>query len=119
MTRAHDGTEAAAAPTAVTRAHIGVAALLSIIVGWFVFDGVSSLIGLPALYEQLGVADQVPWLALWLGVVHPVVFFVAAIAVGRRMTLTRFTLVLIVAIAVSAASRLTLIAVATGSILLV
>jgi hypothetical protein len=103
----------------MTRAHVGVTALLSIIVGWFVFDGVSSLMGLPALYAQLGVADQVPWVALWLGVLHPVVYFVAAIMVGRRMALTRFTLVLIVALAASAATRLTIIALATGSILLV
>lgn len=103
----------------MTRAHGGVAALFSVIVGWFVFDGVSSLVGLPALYEQLGVAsEQVPWVALWLGVMHPVVYFVAAILVGRRMTLTRFTLVLIVSIAAIAATRLSVIAVATGSILL-
>ncbi len=107
------------APAGTTRAHWGVAALLSAIVGWFVFDGVSSLVGLPALYEQLGVVDQVPWVALWIGVAHPIVFFVAAVMMGRRMTLTRFTLVLIVAIAASAATRLTVIAVATGSILLV
>ncbi len=111
--------QAADAPGRMTRAHWGVTALLSAIVGWFVFDGVSSLVGLPALYEQLGVVEQVPWLALWLGVAHPIVYFVAGVMVGRRMTLTRFTLVLIVAIAASAATRLTMIAVATGSILLV
>lgn len=104
----------------MTRAHLVVAALLAMIVGWFVFDGVSSLVGLPALYEQLGVEpDRVPWLALWLGVAHPVVYFVAGVMIGRRMTLTRFTLVLIVALAAIATTRLTVIAVATGSILLV
>lgn len=104
----------------MTRAHYGVAALLSIVVGWFVFDGVSSLIGLPAFFAQLGVpADEVPWVALWIGVVHPVVFFLAAIAIGRRSPLTQFTLVLIAALAASAAARLTIIAVATGSITLV
>lgn len=102
----------------MTRAHWGVTALLAALVGWFVFDGVSSLVGLPALYEQLGVAEQVPWVALWLGVVHPIVYFIAAMVVGRRMTITRYTLVLIVAIAAIAATRLTIIAVATGSILL-
>lgn len=103
----------------MTRAHWGVIALVSALVGWFVFDGVSSLVGLPALYEQLGVAaDQVPWVILWLGVVHPVVFFVLAIVVGRRLTLTRFTLVLLVGIAATATTRLSIIAAATGSILL-
>jgi len=103
----------------MTRAHWGVTALMSALVGWFVFDGVSSLVGLPVLYEQLGVAaDQVPWALLWLGVVHPVIFFVIAIVVGRRLSLTRFTLVLLVALTATAATRLTIIAVATGSILL-
>ena len=38
----------------MTRTHIGVAALLSLVVGWFVFDAVSSLVGLPALARQAG-----------------------------------------------------------------
>lgn len=103
----------------MTRTHLGVAALLSLLVGWFVFDGVSSLIGLPALYAQLGVDPVgVPWVALWAGVVLPVVLFVAAIVIVRREPLTRFTLVLIIALAATAAVRLSLIALATGSILL-
>jgi len=101
-------------------AHIGVAALLSLIVGWFVFDGVASLIGLPAFYAQLGVDPAtVPWAALWAGVALPMVFFVTAIIVARRQPLTRFTLVLIVALAATAVVRLSLIAAATGSIVLV
>lgn len=106
----------------MSRAHAGVAALLSIVVGWFVFDGVSSLIGLPALYEQLSnqlglEAVPVPWFALWAGVLVPVVFFIGAVVVARRESLTRFTLVLIVALAATAAVRLSLIAAATGSII--
>ena len=102
----------------MTRNHVGVAALLSIIVGWFVFDGIASLIGLPALYAQLGVdAAGVPWVALWAGVLMPVVLFAAAVVVARRQSLTRFTLVLIVALAATAAVRLSLIAAATGSII--
>lgn len=103
----------------MTRAHVGVAALLSLLVGWFVFDGVASLIGLPALYAQLGVDPaRVPWAALWAGVVLPIVLYAAAVLVARRLTLTRFTLVLIVALTATAAVRLSLIALATGSILL-
>lgn len=102
----------------MTRAHVGVAALLSALVGWFVFDGMASLIGLPALYAQLGVdPSNVPWPALWAGVLLPVVFFAAAIVVARRESLTRFTFVLIVALAATAAVRLSLIAAATGSII--
>ena len=103
----------------MTRAHVGVAALMSIIAGWFVFDGVSSLIGLPALYAQLGAdPSAVPWVPLWAGVVLPIVFYAVAVVVARRQTVTRFTLVLIVALAATATVRLSLIALATGSILL-
>lgn len=101
----------------MTRAHIGVTVLLSILVGWFVFDGASSLIALPELYVQLG-ADlaTVPWVALWAAVVLPVAIFVTAAITARRQALTRYTLVLIVALAATAAVRLSLIAVASGSI---
>lgn len=103
----------------MTRSHVGVAALLSLVVGWFVFDAVSSLVGLPELYAQLGVDPaNVPWAALWAGVLVPVVFYALAVIVGRRLSLTRFTLVLIVALAATATVRLSLIALATGSITL-
>jgi len=98
-------------------AHVGVAAVLSLFAGWFVFDGVASLIGLPAFYAQLGVDPaNVPWVALWAGVALPVVFFAAAVLTARHYSLTRFALVLIVALAATAAVRLSLIAAATGSI---
>lgn len=101
----------------MTRAHVGITALLSILVGWFVFDGASSLIGLPQLYAQLGVdVDSIPWVALWAAAVLPVVIFLAAAIVARRQSLTRYVLVLIVALAATAAVRLSLIAVVSGSI---
>ena len=101
-------------------AHIGVAALLSLVVGWFVFDGIASLVGLPAFYEQLGVDPAtVPWVPLWAGVLLPIVSFVTAAVIARRQPLTRFALVLIIALAATAAVRLSLIAAATGSIVLV
>ncbi|MBA4246859.1 MAG: hypothetical protein C0444_00990 [Microbacterium sp.] len=103
----------------MTRTHVGVAALLSLVVGWFVFDAVSSLVGLPAYYALLGVDPaNVPWVALWAGVIVPVVFYAVAVIVARRLSLTRFTLVLIVALAATATVRLSLIALATGSITL-
>lgn len=103
----------------MTRAHVGVAAALSVFVGWFVFDAVSSLIAFPLELAQLGLgAGPVLLGALWAGVVMPVVLYIAAVVVARRQPLTRFTLVLIVALAAAAAVRLSLIALATGSILL-
>lgn len=97
----------------------GVAALLSLVAAWFVWDAVGSLVSLPQLYEQLGIADDVPWVALWLGVVQPVVLYAAALVIAARQPLARGTLVLLAGLAAIAAMRLSTIAVATGTITLV
>lgn len=103
----------------MTRAHVGVAALLSIVVGWFVFDAVASLIAFPAALASQGVEPGVSlWALLWAGVLLPVVLFGAAIVVGRREPLPRFALVIIVALAAAAAVRISIIAAAAGSTLL-
>jgi hypothetical protein len=103
----------------MTGTHVGVTALLSMVVGWFVFDGIASLVSLPAFYAELGVSSEgVPWFLLWSGVVLPVVFYAVAVVVARRQPMTRFTIVLITALAATAAVRLSIIAIATGSIVL-
>lgn len=103
----------------MTRAHYGVAALLSIVVGWFVFDAVASLIAFPAALASQGDEPSAAlWVLLWAGVLLPVLLFGAAIAVGRRQPLPRFALVMIVALATTAALRISLIAVAAGSTVL-
>lgn len=94
----------------------GVIALLSIVAGWFVWDAVGSLVSLPQLYEQLGIADEVPWVVLWLGVVQPVVIYAAALVVATRQPLARAALVLLASLGAIAALRLSIIAVATGTI---
>jgi hypothetical protein len=97
----------------------GVMALLSIIVGWFVWDAVGSLVSLPQLYEQLGIAEQVPWVILWLGVVQPVSLYAAALVIAARLPLARATVVLLASLGAIAALRLSIIAVATGTVALV
>lgn len=98
----------------------GVAALLSLVVGWFVWDAVGSLVSLPQLYAQLGIADdEVPWVALWLGVVQPVSLYVAALAIAARQPLARAALVMVASLGAIAALRLSIIAVATGTITIV
>ncbi len=111
-------------PTAPTADHGtrlqrgGVAALLSLVAAWFVWDAVGSLVSLPQLYAQLGIADDVPWVALWLGVVQPLVLYAAALVIAVRQPLARGTLVLVAGLAAIAALRLSIIAVATGTITL-
>ncbi len=111
------GRDAAAGP--VDRPRFGaaraiVAVLLGLLVAWFLWDGLSSLVGLPAQYEALGIADRTPWVVLVAGVVAPPLIFGLGILVARRQSVTRFTLVLIVALATIATTRLSLIATAAS-----
>lgn len=111
------GRDAAAGP--VDRPRFGaaraiVAVLLGLLVAWFLWDGLSSLVGLPAQYEALGIADRTPWVVLVAGVVAPPLIFGLGILLARRQSVTRFTLVLIVALATIATTRLSLIATAAS-----
>ncbi len=111
------GPDAAAGPVARPRfgaARAAVAVLLGLLVAWFLWDGLSSLVGLPAQYEALGIADRTPWAVLVAGVVAPPLIFGLSILIARRQSVTRFTLVLIVALAVIATTRLSLIATAAS-----
>lgn len=111
-------TPAAPAPERVRfgAAHILVTVVLGLIAAWFLWDGIGNLVNLPVLFEQLGLTDETPWLVLWLGVLHPVVFFVLAVLTARRLAVGGFALVLIGTLGAIAAVRLSLIAVATGTI---
>ena len=97
-------------------ARAGVVLVLGLLVAWFTWDAVGNLVALPELLTQLGLAQSIPWPALVLGVAMPVVYYAAAIVIGARLTLARLTLVLIASLAAIAATRLSLIAVATGTL---
>lgn len=110
--------EAQDAP-AVARSRFGagrvaVTIALGLLAAWFLFDGVSNLLALPQQLQALGLADRTPWLVLAASVLAPPVVFALGLVVGRRQTLTRFTLVLIVALATIATTRLSLVAAASA-----
>ncbi len=54
--------------------------------GWDVWEALGNLLGLPAFYAALGIADSVPWALLWAGVFMPVVVLVSAVLVSLRCT---------------------------------
>jgi hypothetical protein len=97
-------------------ARVIVTVVLGIIAAWFLYDGIGSLVNLPPLFAQLGIAQETPWAALWLGAVQAPVLFIAAVLAARTLAVGRFALVLIGALCTIAAVRLSLIAVATGVI---
>ena len=88
--------------------------LLGLLVAWFLWDGLSSLVGLPAQFEAFGIADRTPWLVLVAGVLAPPLIFGLSILLARRQPLAQFTLVLIVALGAVATTRLSLITTAAS-----
>lgn len=90
-----------------------VTIVLGLLAAWFLFDGVANLLALPQQLDALGVADRTPWVVLAASVLAPPVLFALGVLVGRRQPVTRYTLVLIVALAVIATTRLSLIAAAS------
>ncbi|GAA1689990.1 hypothetical protein GCM10009792_07560 [Microcella alkalica] len=93
---------------------VAVTIALGLLAAWFLFDGVSNLLALPQQLRALGLADRTPWPVLAASVLAPPVIFALGLVVGRRQTLTRFTLVLIVALATIATTRLSLVAAASA-----
>ncbi len=96
----------------------GVTLVLGVLVAWFTWDAVGNLLALPELFTQLGLADEIPWAILVLGVAMPIVYYLAGVLMGIRLPLARLTLVLIASLAAIAATRMSLIAAATGTITL-
>ena len=94
-------------------------AVVAVIVAWFAWDAIGNLVAVPPLFEQLGLADRVPWVLLVIGVSVPPIFFSAALVVAHRQPLVRAALVLIASLGVIAVTRLSLIAAATGTLSLV
>jgi hypothetical protein len=97
-------------------ARIAVTIVLGLLGAWFLFDGISNLLAFPQQLEAFGIAERTPWLILWASVVAPPVIFAVAALIGRRQPVTRYTLVLIVALCVMATTRLSLIAAAGASV---
>lgn len=95
---------------------VAVTVVLGLLAAWFLFDGVSNLLALPQQLDALGLADRTPWVVLGASVLAPPVLFALGVLVGRRQPVTRYTLVLIVALAVIATTRLSLIAAASALI---
>lgn len=88
-----------------------VAGLFALLFAYDLWEAIGTAIALPASYELLGLDPAtIPWWLLVIYILLPPVTFVLAILVGRRLTLGGRALVFLVALAVSAALSLGLIA---------
>jgi hypothetical protein len=93
-----------------------LSALFGLLHIWALFQGVSNLIAVPTFYLQTGLAQYTPWWLLVLGVLVPVLTFVAAMLLGRGRVLSHRVALLVVSLATANAFVLT--AGALGPILL-
>ena len=73
------------------------------------FEGISNLIALPPFYAANGIGAAGPWWLLIIGVVAPVLLYLAALWIGRGREL--FARALILAVGLAATNALVLSAV--------
>ena len=57
--------------------------VFAILYAYPLFEGISNLIALPAVYRAGGAGDAVPWYLLIAGVAAPVILYVGALLLGR------------------------------------
>jgi hypothetical protein len=95
-----------------------VAGAFALLFAYDLWEAIGTAIALPASYQASGFDPaMIPWWLVVLYVLVPPVTFVLAILVGRRQSLWGRALVFLVALAVSAALSLGLIALQATTIL--
>ena len=92
-------------PTVLIVTWVGFAILYA----YPLFEGISNLIALPAFYDQEGVGGAVPWPLLVIGVLAPVLLYLAAILLGRGRELFARALILAVGLAATNALFLSVV----------
>lgn len=103
--------------------YLAVAIVFAVFFAFDLFEAISNLVLVPQVFTQNnefyrengldGLVVSPPWVPLIVGVVVPPLAFVAAIVVGRRRELWKFTLALFAALGLVAAVSLTLTAYVT------
>lgn len=73
------------------------------------FEGVSNLIAVPAVYDENGIGDAVPWGFLGVGVAAPVLLYLAAVWIGRGREIFPRALILAVGLAATNALFLSVV----------
>jgi hypothetical protein len=78
-----------------------IAGFFGLLFAWALYQAISNAVNVPAFYDAIGIGDQVPWWLLVLSVAVPLVLYVAAFLVARRLHLFGEALVFLVALATS------------------
>ena len=92
-------------------ARIVLTAVFVLLIAWDVWEAVGNLLGLPAYYNALGVAESTPWALLIPGVVAPAVLWIVGLWWGwRRQSVIEAAVIYAVVLAVQSTLALSLIA---------
>jgi len=83
--------------------------VFAVLFGYPLFEGISNLIALPAVYEAEGIGGAVPWYLLVTGVVAPVILYLGALLLGRGRELFPRALMLAVGLAATNATFLSVV----------
>ncbi|CAN5392290.1 hypothetical protein BH10ACT6_BH10ACT6_12230 [soil metagenome] len=83
--------------------------VFAILYGYPLFEGISNLIALPAVYDAQGIGGEVPWYLLIIGVVAPFVLYFGALLLGRGRELFPRALMLAVGLAATNALFLSVV----------
>lgn len=88
-----------------------VAFLFALLFAYDLWEAVGNMVSLPAVYDAFGYgSENVPWWLLWIGVLIPVVVFVAAFIGGRRRSVVAKAVIFFVGLAVVAGLSLGVLA---------
>ena len=88
-----------------------VAFLFALLFAYDLWEAVGNMVSLPAVYDAFGYgSENVPWWLLWIGVLIPVVVFVAAFIGGRRRSVFAKAVIFFVGLAVVAGLSLGVLA---------
>lgn len=88
-----------------------VAFLFALLFAYDLWEAVGNMVSLPAVYDAFGYgSENVPWWLLWIGVLIPVVVFVAAFIGGRRRNVFAKAVIFFVGLAVVAGLSLGVLA---------
>ena len=92
-------------------AKVIVTAFFVALAGWDIWEGVGNLLGLPAYYQALGVAESTPWFLLVPGIALPVGALLGGLWWGWRRTSTvESVLIYVLALAIQATLAVSLLA---------
>lgn len=83
-----------------------IAAIFGLFYAYDVWEAVGNLIGVPKVYDALGLTAQTPWLLLVAALAIPIVVYGAALLVGLRRNVGERAMVLLTGLAVSNACAL-------------